>query len=168
MRKFALFLMTIGVLLSTYDCAENIEFNSPAIQAFKENDVWRARYHAADIDFGGFVIEGGVNGETVQLITATDTRGTFELGGEENANIAIFRDSEGIVYSTANEPDPELSVYPAEGQIIVENITSADPKEIIGTFWFTAYSADGTQAINFNRGNFYKVPIVGGLSQINN
>lgn len=167
MKKIALFLITIGTFLSLNNCAENLEFNNPAIQAFKENDAWRARYYAADIDFGGFVIEGGVNGETVQLITVTDTRGTFDLGGE-NPSIAIFKDSQGVVYSTANEPDPSLSVYPAEGQIVVDNITSADPKEIIGSFWFTAYSADGMQSINFNRGVFYKVPIVGGLSQISN
>ena len=166
MRNLAFYMFSVVILLTLTNCSDEIEFNNPAIQANKNGDFWRASYQAVDIDNGGWVIEGGNYVETVQLITFNDTRGTFELGGENNPNIAIFRDAQGVVYSTANEPNPELSVYPAEGVIIVDDITNDDPKRIRGTFWFTAYSNDGTKAINFNQGVFYMAPIIGGLVQI--
>lgn len=151
-------------------CGDEVEFNSPSIQGNKDGNFWRAQYFAADIDYGGFIIEGGKQGETLQLVTSNDVRGTFNLGGD-NANVAIFRDATGRVYSTANEADPSLTLYPAEGQIIVEDISNTEPKTITGTFWFTAFTADGLHAVNFNNdldGAFYQVPLVGGLVAIDN
>ncbi|OUR94642.1 hypothetical protein A9Q87_03135 [Flavobacteriales bacterium 34_180_T64] len=164
MKKFTILLLTTIILVS---CGNEIEFNSPALQGNKNYELWRANYYAADIDFGGFLIEGGDNIETVQLITQNDVRGTFELGGN-SSSVAIFRDANGIVYSTANAPDPSVSVYPADGQIIVDDISNADPKGVTGSFWFNAYSADGLNYVNFNEGVFYRVPLVGGLVAIDN
>lgn len=165
MKKLALFLVAAGVLLFVYSCADEIEFNSPSIQANKDGIFWRAQYQAVDIDFGGWLIEGGKYSEKIQLVTVSDTRGTFELGDESN-NEAIFLDAEGVVYSTAFEPDPSLSVYPAEGQIVVDDITNTTPKRVFGTFWFTAYSEDGMKSITFNQGVFYNAPLTDGLRQI--
>ena len=168
MKKIALLIFALGILLTFTNCSDDIEFNNPSIQANRDGEFWRARYQAVDIDNGGWVIEGGDYVETVQLITNNDIRGEFVLGGENNPNIAIFRDAEGTVYSTANEPHPSLSLYPAEGLIDVDDITNDDPKRIRGTFWFTAYSADGMKVINLNQGVFYMAPIIGGLEQITN
>lgn len=151
-------------------CGDEVEFNSPSIQGNKDGNFWRAQYFAADIDYGGFLIEGGKQGEILQLVTSNDVRGTFNLGGS-NTNVAIFRDATGRVYSTANEPHPSLTLYPAEGQIIVEDISNTQPKNVTGTFWFTAFTADGLHSVNFNNdivGAFYQVPLVGGLVAIDN
>lgn len=164
MKKTAFILL---VFLSVFNCGDHIEFNSPAIQGNKDGNLWRAQFYAADIDFGGFLIEGRNNSGTLQLVTLNDTRGTFELGGQ-SGNVAIFKDIDGTVYSTANAPDPSLSLYPAEGQIIVEDINNANPKAIRGTFWFHAYTADGLRTLNFNEGVFYNVSLLGGLVQIGN
>ena len=85
-----------------------------------------------------------------------------------NKNVAIFKDANGVVYSTANAPDPSLSVYPANGQIIVDDISNTTPKTIRGTFWFNAYTADGLNYINFNEGVFFNIPLIGGLEIITN
>lgn len=164
MKKLALLLLTVLTLLG---CGDEVEFNTPAIQGNKDGNLWRAQSYAADIDFGGFLIEGRNNSGTLQLVTTADTRGTFELGGQSR-NVAIFKDFDGTVYSTANAPDPSLSLYAAGGQIIVEDIINSSPKTIEGTFWFHAYTADGLRTLNFNEGVFYRVPLLGGLVQIGN
>lgn len=164
MKRTAFILL---VFFSMFNCGDDIQFNSPAIQGNRDGNLWRANFYSSDIDFGGWLIEGrGPNG-TLQLVTTDDSRGTFELGGD-SGNIAIFRDVDGTVYSTANAPDPSLSLYPAEGQIIVEDIFNTEPKTLIGTFWFNAYTADGLRTVNFNDGVFYHVPLLGGLVQIQN
>ena len=164
MRNFYTIILVMFTVLSCSD----VKFNSPAMQANKNGELWRAQFYASDIDFGGFVIEGGNNLEVVQLFTTNDVRGTFELGGDSQ-NVAIYRDANGVVYSTANAPDPSLSIYPTDGQIVVEDIIdNVEPKTLIGTFWFNAYTADGLSYINFNEGVFYKVPLIGGLELIQN
>lgn len=164
MKKFIILIL---VVFSFYGCGDEIQFNNPALQANKNGEYWKALFYASDIDFGGFLVEGGNNIETVQLFTFNDTRGTFELGGE-STSVAIFKDANGVVYSTANAPDSSLSVYPANGQIIVDDISNTDPKTIRGTFWFNAYSADGLSYVNFNEGVFFNIPLVGGLEIIQN
>ena len=170
MKKIAFYMFAFASILAFTNCSDEIEFNNPAIQANKDGEFWRARYQRVDIDYGGWLIEGGNYGETLQLVTRTDTRGTFIIGEEDlsGENEAIFRDSEGVIYSTAFEPDPSLSVYPAEGQIIVDNITNTTPKRVFGTFWFTAYSEDGMKSVTFNQGVFYRAPLTDGLVQITN
>lgn len=161
-------LMVVAIFaLFLFGC-EDLQDNDPALQGIKNgNDLWRADYFSADIDFGGFLIEGSNTIETLQLVTSNDTRGTFNVGGE-SANVAIFRDANGVVYSTANAPDPSLSIYPTDGQIIVEDIINTDPKTLKGTFWFHAYTADGLNYFNFSEGVFYNVPLLGGLVVIDN
>ncbi|MDG5490355.1 DUF6252 family protein [Psychroserpens sp. SPM9] len=159
MKKLTLVLVTV---LLVFSCGDEVEFNTPAIQGNYDGNQWRASSFAADIDFGGFLVEGSNNVETIQLVTDEDLVGTYELGGD-GPNVAIFKDANGVVYSTANDPDESLSIYPAEGQIIVERILNTSPKTMTGRFWFYAYTEDGQQTVNFNEGVFYNVPIVGGL-----
>ncbi|MBT8266264.1 MAG: hypothetical protein KJO41_00380 [Bacteroidia bacterium] len=150
-----------------YSC-EDLQDNNPALQGIKNgNELWKATFFSSDIDYGGFLIEGRNSFETVQLVTSNDTQGTFNLGGE-SASVAIFKDANGVVYSTANAPDPSLSLYPTDGQIIVEDVVNSDPKTLIGTFWFHAYTADGLNYFNFSEGVFYNVPLLGGLVVIDN
>ena len=165
MKKITLLIFVFGSLFVFTNCGNDIEFNSPAIQGYKNGDIWRATSYAADIDFGGFVIEGRLTSEKVQLITTNDARGTYDLG-IDSGNVAIYVDSNGAVYSTKNVPDTNINLSRPEGQIIVDDIDNADPSGIYGTFWFNAYTADGLHVVNFNRGVFYNVRLVGGLEQI--
>lgn len=164
MRKVFVFIL---VVFSLQSCSDEVRFNSPAMQAHKNGSVlWKTQFRAADIDNGGFVIEGRNSGEVLQLITTSDSRGTFEIG-PGTGNIAFFVDVDGTIYSSENMPDPSVSIYPPTGQIIVDDIDNDNPMNVYGTFWFYAYTADGLNVVNFNEGVFYKVPLVGGLLQIN-
>lgn len=165
MKRLTILFLTVLTLSS---CGNEVEFNSPAFQGNYNGNLWRATSNAADIDFGGFLIQGSNNVEIVQLVTLSDTAGTYNLG-PGSPSVAIVKDAEGIIYSTENNPDPSLSLYPAEGQIIVEDVVAeTDPKTLIGTFWFTAYSANGLKSVNFNEGRFYKVPLNVNLFVIGN
>lgn len=160
-------LSFVFITLLFFNCSDDIEFNAPAVQGTKDGNLWRAKFYAADIDFGGFLVEGGINLERVQLVTVNDVRGTFPLGGDA-PNRALFKDSQGVVYSTANNPDPSLSIFPAVGEIVVEDISNTEPKTISGTFWFFAYTSDGLNTVNFSQGVFHKVPLIGGLVEFPN
>lgn len=159
----------ITALLATlvFSC-EDLQDSDPAMRGIRNgNEIWQAGFYSADIDFGGFLIEGGRNFERIQLVTSNDAPGAYTLGGE-NASVAIYRDPNGVVYSTANPPDPSLSIYPTDGQIVIDDVRNTEPKTIIGTFWFNAYTADGLNYVNFSEGIFYKVPLLGGLVVIDN
>ncbi|WP_111682317.1 DUF6252 family protein [Winogradskyella tangerina] len=155
------------VIITFFGCGDEIRFNTPAMQANREGETWRATYFAADIDFGGFLVEGGMGLEVLQLVTPTDGTGTFSLG-ENSSAYAVFRDFDGTVYSTRNNPDPSVSIYPVEGTISVQEIdNNADPKLISGEFNFTAFSEDGLRSVNFIDGVFNRVSLIGGLEVIN-
>ncbi|TCK65155.1 hypothetical protein DFQ05_2369 [Winogradskyella wandonensis] len=162
MNKNILLLLLVLILGG---CADEVEFNNPAMQANFEGDSWRATSFAGDIDFGGFIFEGRRGTEVLQIITENDTRGTFELT-PESVSKAIFRDAEGIIYSTKNLPDPEITIYPPEGVIVVDDIDNAEPKRVTGTFRFTAFSEDGLRSVNFINGVFFKVSLLGGLQEL--
>ena len=157
-RIFLICLILIGM-----GCSDHVEFNIPAIQGYKDGEIWKAVYQAADIDFGGLVIEGGNNAETLLFVTVDDGRGTYTFG-PNSPNEPRFKDANGVVYSTKNAPDPSVSVYPPDGRIVIQSFdNNATPKTLTGTFWFNAYTADGLHRINFNEGHVYRVPLVGGL-----
>ncbi|WP_295833132.1 DUF6252 family protein [uncultured Winogradskyella sp.] len=157
----------ILILLVTFffGCADNVEFNNPAMQANFEGQSWLAVSFAADIDFGGFLIEGRRGTEVLQIITEDDTRGMYDLG-PDTISVAIFRDAEGVIYSTKNTPDPSVTVFPSDGLIIVEDIDNAEPKRVTGSFRFNAFSEDGLRSVNFIDGVFFKVSLSGGLEAL--
>jgi hypothetical protein len=87
MKKFVVLFV---VAMAAVACGDEVEFSTPAIQGNFEGTAWRADYYAADIDFGGFLFEGGTGLEVLQLITPTDGIGTFDLSSESAAE-AIFK-----------------------------------------------------------------------------
>lgn len=161
MKKLSIMVMAFFTLIG---CNDELEFNSPAVQGFKNGVVYRADFYRADIDRGGLVVEGRYQSEIVYLITTRDNRGTYELGGD-NQSEAIFIDARGVRFSTLNTPDPTVQVYPTDGEIIIDRFhqREGDFNRASGTFWFNAFSEDGLESVNFNRGHFYRVPISGGI-----
>ena len=159
-------LFFLSFIITFFGCGDEIRFNTPAMQANREGQTWRATYFAADIDFGGFLIEGGLGAEVLQLVTPTDAPGTFNLGGNNSA-YAVFRDFDGTIYSTRNTPDPSVTIYPIEGTISVQEIDNdSNPKLISGEFNFTAFSEDGLRSVNFIDGVFNRISLTGGLEVI--
>lgn len=163
MRKIAILCLTFLTIVS---CGEDIEFNTPAIQGYKDGTLWRANFYAADTEQDACIVQGGNNAETLTLITTRVEEAVFMLGGS-NESEAIFVDSAGKTYSTFNSPDPSVQAYPAEGQIDIEYI---DPitNSVTGTYRFTGFTANGLNRVIFSEGRFYKVPITNGIIVVGN
>lgn len=162
MKKTFVLLISILTIVS---CGDDLEFNSPAIQAKKDGVVWRAQIYTSDIDNGGLIVQGKNNGETLTLVATDDQRGTYVLGGE-SLNEAQFKDANGVTYSTFFSPNESLQLYPPDGELIIERFHhTADPliNLATGSFWFNAFTESGLSTVNFNQGKFYRVPIVGGI-----
>ena len=156
-------LLLLFFVMAFNGCTDEVQFNIPAIQGIRDGELWRAETYKADIDFGGLIIEGSNGGETLTLVCTDDGRGTYNLGGNSLSE-ARFVDAQGVVYSSLYAPADSLSVYPSDGQIVVESFdNSVTPKTVTGTFRFNAYTSDGLHGINFIEGHFYRVSLTGGI-----
>jgi len=156
MKKIALFLITIITFVS---CGDDVQFNSPAFQGNKDYSLWRAEFYNASIDADGYLsITAGNNIETVVLTIPSVAIGTYTLGDVASMQ-AKFIDANGVEYSTANTPDPSVSVYPEYGEISLDAIEN---NTFTGTFHFLAFDASGLNSVGFNEGIFYQVPLLSG------
>ncbi|MBT8323993.1 MAG: hypothetical protein KJO22_04705 [Bacteroidia bacterium] len=154
MKKFMLLLFTAVTL---YNCSNEIEFNSPAFQASKDYQLWRAVGFSASIDSeGALTLTGTTNFETVNLKVPSAMVGTFTVG-ETSSIEAQFIDVNGVVFSTNNRPDEDVSVYPELGEIIIEEIEGSNDT-FTGTFRFLAFDPAGETSVGFSSGIFFKVP----------
>jgi hypothetical protein len=155
MKKLLILALAIFSMVS---CGDDIEFNSPAMQGKKDGTNWKAvSYRGYVNDNRKSIITGNNNYETINLQVSSFAVGTYLLG-ESNSNIATLIDSNLNEYSTNNLPDQDIELYPPDG--IIE-ITEFNPtnNSITGKFWFNAYSASGTETVNFSQGIFYNIPI---------
>ncbi len=154
MKRMVKFLVIVLVLTS---CAKEIEFNSPSFQGNREYGLWKAEFMSADIDDNGvLMIRASRNTETVILIIPSSANGIYPFG-ENNSMEAQYIDDNGVVYSTNNRPDPSVSIYPEIGYL---NLNGMDNTNFTGTFEFLAFDETGLNAIGFNVGEFYRVPLV--------
>lgn len=159
MRKIALLCITLVTLLS---CGDDVEFNTPGFQGNKNYNLWRATFYSATFidssaDNGGVIISAGNNNEKMMFKVSSANVGTYVLTPTSFSR-ADFTDFDELEYSTANPPDPSVSLYPEIGEL---KITESTSSYISGTFRFIAFSADGLKSVGFNEGLFYRVPING-------
>ncbi|WP_417866801.1 DUF6252 family protein [Xanthomarina gelatinilytica] len=152
-----LFVLAIAIL-AMVSCGDEVEFNSPAMQGKKDGTTWKAVSYRAYIDENGkSIITGHNNYETINLQVSSFSVGTYLLG-ESNSNIATLIGSNLEEYSTNNLPDQDIELYPPDGIIEITEFNQVN-NSISGKFWFNAYSASGTQTVNFSQGIFYNIPI---------
>ncbi|OIQ30041.1 MAG: hypothetical protein BM564_04545 [Bacteroidetes bacterium MedPE-SWsnd-G2] len=158
MKRIALFLVALVTLVS---CGDEIEFNTPALQANKEYDFWKAKYFSASINDSGYLtISGGNAAETVALTVPTVLEGTYVFG-DVNSMEARFENAQGTVFSTNNRPASSVSIYPEYGEIVIESIDYVNAS-FTGTFHFLAFNEAGNNSIGFNEGVFYQIPLTSG------
>ncbi len=154
-------LIIILVSLTVFACGDEVEFNSPAFQGDRENELWRAEDFSASIESNGsLTISGTNNFETINLRLPVASEGEFILGNV-NAIEAEYLDGFGTVYSTNNTPDESVSLYPELGEIVIEDIDFVN-ETFTGTFKFLAFDAAGLNSIGYTNGIFFKVPLVSG------
>ena len=170
MKKVLIFAIA---LVTLFNCKEDKEFNTPSLEATKNNARWSAEGFVAygDID-GNFNVKGEIGAEVLILTTTNNVPGTYVItAGSENR--ATFTDLDGTFYSTENEPDESLTVYPVGGKVIIDELSIVN-NSITGRFQFSAFTDDGMQGITFsgdaNRDNdpvrygvFYRVNLFSGI-----
>ncbi len=155
-----LILLTL-VFLTIYSCGDEVEFNSPAFQGDRENELWRAKTFSASIEANGFLtITGTNNFETVNLRVPSVIEAEFVVG-DVDAIEAEYIDGFGTQFSTNNRPDPEVSIYPELGAISIDEIDVVN-RTFTGTYRFLAFDALGLNSVGYANGIFYKVPLVSG------
>lgn len=149
------------ILLSVFSCGDEVQFNSPAFQGDRANKLWRAKAFSASIDNSGFLTITGTNNiETVNLRVPSVTTGTFVVG-VVNSMEAEYIDGFGTTFSTNNQPDPSVSIYPEIGEIVIEEIDVTN-NTFTGTFRFLAFDSSGLNSVGYTNGIFFKVPLISG------
>lgn len=159
MKKLILIVL---VLFTAYSCGDEVEFNSPAFQGDRANQLWRAKAFSASIDENGSLsIMGTNNVETVTLRVPSVSEGTY-VTGDVNSIEAEYEDGFGTIYSTNNRPHSSVSIYPELGEIVIEEIDLTTGR-FSGTFRFLAFDDSGLNSVGYSRGVFFKVPLVSGI-----
>lgn len=155
MKRLIVLVLTV---LITWSCSDEIKFNTPAVQGRKDGVLWRATSYDVSFNSGGrIVITGSNNIETISFTVPNIEVDSYWLGRGSSSK-AEFVDSDGIRFSTNSVPDPSLSLYPADGELIINQITETT---LSGKFRFNAYSNDGLETVNFSQGVLFDVPYSG-------
>lgn len=175
MKKF---ISLIVLLVAFSSCEEDVKFNDPAVQALKDNEVWKASNFTAVRGGDNSLTITATNGfESLTLRTESadpsqcegvpyhnpdrqDRSGCQYLLGYDNLNKATYTlaaDGISMVYQTG-------TTAPAgdeEGAILIYNnpkYTNLSKGYISGEFYFNAKDASG-DIVNFQQGVFYKLQI---------
>lgn len=157
-------IILILLVIFFFGCADNIEFNNPAIQANFEGQSWIGVARTAEINDGGLVIRATRGTEVLLLFTTRTDVGTYPLGAN-NQSEARFIAVDGTEYSTLNAPDPSVQVFPSDGLIEISNIDTV-ANTATGTFRFNAFTADGLNSVNFIDGVFFQITLRQDISEV--
>lgn len=150
-------ILSLFVLMAALSsCEDDVRFNNPAVQGYKDNEVWRADSFSAIIGSDqSLTVVANTGFETLTLRADDYIPGTYDLGGSSPSTAAFEFNADGILeeYTTEDEA--------AGGEITI----SANPTEtdltkgfITGTFKFLSVDSQGNE-LSFQRGHFYRIPI---------
>ena len=137
-------------------CEEDVKFNDPAVQALKDNEIWKASNFTAVRGGDNSLTVTATNGfEKLTLRTASVTPGEYELGVNQSSKASYVVEADGITMSY------QTGTGLGDGLIKISNKTRETDLErgfITGTFYFNAEDGNDN-VVNFQQGIFYKIPI---------
>ena len=149
-----LLICTLGLT----SCSDDLVFNSPAFLGYNNGELWEATTFRANVDtFGDLVITGIRNESIINLKTDNTVEGVYQLGNTVSS--AVYQNDFGLAYTTNNVPNPEVQIYPSEGEIVITEFNLIE-RTVSGTFNFNGFDSTGFMSENFNRGYFYNIPIL--------
>lgn len=145
MRSFMLLFFAAFALVS----CEDVQTNSPALQAEVNGVLYRATDARAEIrENGNLVLQGISDLESLTITLSGSSTGVYTLGGQ-GTNRAVFQDFFGSVYTTRPYGD---------GEVVIQSTAN---NTFTGTFKFNAYRF-GLDTLNVQKGFFYEVPLIAG------
>jgi len=153
-------LSLLLVMIVFASCEDDVKFNNPAVQGFKDNEVWKADDFTATIGSDNtLTVTAHRDFETLVLRVADTDPGTYTLGGSATSMAHFEFSADGISneYSTMDDlAGGQIRISPDPRET---NLTGTTGRYITGTFTFLAVDSDGYE-VSFQKGWFYKVPIV--------
>ncbi|UOK43472.1 MULTISPECIES: DUF6252 family protein [Flavobacterium] len=139
-------IVSLFVLATAFvSCGEDIQFNSPAVQATKNGAFWKANTMDYFSNAEGLTITASVGTDIITLHTSSAAPGTYVLG-ENSTNKATYKsvEGEGRLFETGDGI--------GSGKIVI-----APGGGITGKFDFIAEDEEGNE-VNFTNGDFYQIP----------
>lgn len=154
-------ILSLLVLLVAFaSCEEDVKFNNPAVQALKDNELWKATEFSAVKSGNSVILTAKNDVETVVLkMNAPAPESVHELGVDELNKATYQLSVDGI------EDFYQTGTGLGNGRIVLRaardnNINATDGNGFIsGSFYFNAVNDEGL-IVNYQEGVFYKVPIV--------
>ncbi|MDY8134800.1 DUF6252 family protein [Aquimarina sp. 2201CG5-10] len=144
-RKTTLLLAIICLVFNS--CSTDIEVNTPAFQATKNGELFRASIRKAVIhDDGSLVITGSLGPEHMSFTTTSTDLGKYRIG-METPNKASFQTDNGKFFIEDQE---------SEGEIEITEILN---NEVSGNFYFKNLKDTNGNSVDFLNGWFYKIPL---------
>lgn len=161
MKKIFVLILTTILFWS---CNDDLKFNVPALVGEKEGVDWTAvAFNAVIQPNGTVVITGSDNFERLTLTLPSLAEGDYN---QDDANtVATFTDIQNVFYSTNNNPNEELQIYPADLEISLTEYDLAS-NTISGEFHFNAFTPAGLLGVNFSKGFFYRIPVGGQVAVV--
>lgn len=148
MQRIALFALVVFTLFS----CEDIQDNNAIIQGNADDVFLKGGAVATRFDDGTVVIAGSTDSEELNITLTSAAIGSYAFGSG-SPNGAVFTDASGESFSTATAL--------GNGEAIISESNSTD-NTISGTFTFNAHTFALQDTLNFSRGVFFKVPVIGG------
>jgi len=152
-------LPILFLFLFALSCSDDIQDNTPALQAVKDSVLFRSLDSKAFFnDNGSLLIQGSSDTESLNILINSINETEIELGGDNpNTNIASFTDEFGNMFSTASTNADGQVTY----QINANNTVS-------GNFNFSALRNGIQDTITLSRGFMFEIPILTELGNVPN
>jgi len=152
--KNLLFILFLSLVIS----CNNVESNSPALQADINNVLFKANFVGGDYFTDGnyFILQGKADDEIVTLRAKYPPANVLLEFGGESENFATFESANGIIYSTILDG--------GSGSMIINNNNTLN-KTVTGDFNFTAVSI-AQDTIRVSGGIFFKAPYGNAIDEL--
>ncbi|WP_299243302.1 DUF6252 family protein [uncultured Aquimarina sp.] len=144
-KKITPLLAVICLIFNS--CTDDVEFNTPGLQATIDGKLFRPDIRKAIIhDDGTLVIVGNTGTESINFTTSSTNIGTYRLE-QQAINKVSFEDDDVKFIS-------EDGV--SNGQIVITEIYN---DRVSGNFYFEDLKGSNGKSISFKNGWFYRLPI---------
>lgn len=145
-------ILIVTILVSFISCTDDVTFNNPSFQGFKEGEAWRANDARVILNSdGSMTVEAYSQFEIVTFEVSSANIGVRTFGVNA-ANVASYDVTiDGVTKSY------ETGVNVGSGELEITESPTVTGK-LSGTFKFRAVNADGTEA-GFTNGVIYSIPV---------
>ncbi len=142
-RNIPIVLALISILL--FSCTNDIETNTPALQASTDGVLFRTSIRKAILnDDGTLVISGNSDSESISFTTGSTSLGKHKM---DNTTSKMNFQASGENYKNDGFSD---------GEVIITDISN---NTVSGTFFLRDLKDDNGRKKSFHQGWFYKIPL---------